>query len=243
MLGVDSASDLVRLPFRLGFGALHGTGSAIVNRRVDPALGKAVITADAAKDPAVYLRTQAFINKHIGTGIEQILGSGILNDLRGIFQKGGLNTVFEVLTGSGKAAEAIKAGTKAALGLRGIGVLLAGGILAGVGVYFGSTLAMESWKKVTQLNQGKRTDLVANPWVHGAHALTGLAMAVGGAMAFIPGPTMAYGAGLAVSGFLGAMVLHGVRFVMGGQHILRYYELLPYPFDKLAEKFTNKESY
>ncbi|GEM_PF-3919004 len=228
MLRISSISDVVKLPFQIVFGAAHGTGSALYK-------GSSPSTFAGEE---VYNIIGKFSNDNVSLGLTQIKKSHILDDLRRIFQKDGLKTFFNTLF----STEAAKAAGKAVLGLRGIGVLLVGGIVAALGVYFGSTLFMESWRKVTQLKQGKPADLVRNPWVHGAHGLTGLAMAVGGAMAFFP-PTMIFGAGLAVSGFIGAMALHGVRYVMGGQHPLRYYEQLFYPFDKLAKKFTNKTNY
>ena|SRR3989338_2199202 len=216
--------DIVRLPFQLGAGAIYGTGAALTKGGVD----YKIIRRIGITDPTPYHYVRGFANKHVGIGLHEITKSGFSKALQGVFGKGGLNTLFEVLT------------TK--LGPRGLALLGAGGFIAAVGIYFASTLGLESWRKVTQLKQGKPADLVRSPWVHGAHALTALAMGVGCA-AFLFPPTAIFGAGLAVSGFVGAMALHGVRFVMGGQHSLRYYEQWLYPFDKLAKLFTNKTNY
>ena len=232
MFGISSASDVVKLPFQLLGGVSAGTWHAIKNRGVG--------TWAAPPKSSVLLNSSGvFANKHVGEGMKEVLGSGILDDFRGILGKDGITKFWSTLTRNTDAAAKL---SKAALGLRGIGLLVAGGFLAGVGVYLGAKLFKESWHKVSKINQGYHDDVVDNVWIHGAQALTGLAMAVGGMMAFIPGPTMAIGAGLAISGFVGALGLHALRYVLGGNHVLKFHESLPWPFDRLVAKFKNEDA-
>ena len=216
--------DVIRLPFQLAGGAIEGTRAALIKGGVN----RSIIRMNGIADPTLYHYTRAFANKHVGIGFHEIIKSGFPKALQDVFGKGGLNKLFEVLT------------TK--LGARGLVLLGAGGFLAAVGVYLGTTLFKESWHKVSKINQGYTVDNVNSAWVHGAHGLTGLAMAVGGVAAFFP-PTAIYGAGLAISGLVSSLALHAYRYAAGGNHALRFEETLPWPFSGLVRKYKDGANY
>lgn len=227
---------IIALPFHVVGGTAYGSVSAINNggstglfaSEVDDAR-RALAAGQEGAGVSLFKKISNFFDTHVGQGLTDIKASGVADDVAQIGEKGKLGEVFSKL---------FSPATEGGVGARGLG-LIATRVLASAGLaVFGFRTFIGSYKKFSQAMKGHSTlDNTRSPVIHGLKALGGLAMTVGGVLAF-PGLTAALGIGGAF-GFplaLAGLGLYGATALV--QYSLYGFHMFNYPDDKAIWPFS-----
>lgn len=250
--GVAGAiGKIISLPFQIVGGTAYGTYSASMNGA--PAelfkneIGDAARALAAGQEGAgvsLFKRIANFFDTHVGSGIQQVKGSGFLDDMAN-FGAGdkkafadGLGKLLNFDTASG------------GIGGRGAAVLLAQGA-ASIGLaVVGFKTAISNYWKMSQSQKGySPMDYHRNSWLHGLTAVAGLGMGIGGVLG-IPGvaAALAVPAAFGLPLALGSLVVYGgLRLVANSVYGLNMFtypkDYLPWPlylpFERSARDMRN----
>ena len=217
-LTTEAIGRVVRFPLRVVGGGIEGACRGFTTSSP----GSLTIPSDVI-EPEGYV-VMNWLKNFVGGARQDIATSGLLD----AYTNKEFSKMWGILTGAvGKG-----------VGVRGLGMLGIYGVLAGVALYWGTNLALTSWHKIGEIKKGYNGDIVRSPWVHGAHAMTGLAMA-GGTLMLLNPVTYAAAAPTIAAGFVGATALHVLRYALGGIHWFRFDQAAPWPLNTLFRKFKN----
>lgn len=218
---VAAVGNLICLPFKLVGGAVVGSSSAISSGK------PAGFAAIAESERNLFHVARDFSSTHVGAGMEGIEKSGIAGKLANIGTKEGFGEVIKTLTGT--AAEG-------GVGARGLGLLaarVAGSI--GLAVFGFKTMVSSAWKLSQSMKGYSPMDYTGNPLVHGASALAGLGMFVGGIAAMVPGAGVV-GTPLALAGLGLWGATKAVSYLLYTPNMFSYpKDYAPWPLSTILE--------